>query len=88
MGKYTEKKEVKEALRKAKELEKEHILTPKEEASAQKEAATLSEKLRKLLKPEWFIRDMHKKKTVKKAKKKIRKKAVTKTRKQTKKKKK
>ncbi|MBD3304243.1 hypothetical protein GF343_03790 [Candidatus Woesearchaeota archaeon] len=75
MGKYTEKKKVKEALKKAKELEKEHIMTPKQELGVQKEAATLSEKLQNLLKPAWFIKDVHKKKAVKKAKKKAKKKS-------------
>ena len=79
MGKYLKKKEVKEALKKAKELEKERILTPKEETGIQREAVSLSEKLKKLLRPEWFIKDIHKrpkKKAVKKksAKKKTKKK--------------
>ena len=76
MGKYTEKKEVKAALKKAKELEKERILTPKEEVGIQREAVSLSEKLQKLLKPAWFVKDVHKKKPTarKKAKKKVKKK--------------
>ncbi len=86
MGKYTEKKEVKKALKKAKELEKEHILTPKEEVGVQREAISLSEKLQKLLKPAWFVKDVHKRKAVKK--KKAAKKVKKKTRKKTKKKKK
>jgi len=85
MGKYMEKKEVKKALKKSKELEKEHILTPKEEVGIQKEAVSLSEQLQKLLKPAWFVKDVHKRKTVKK---KAVKKAKKKTRKKTKKKKK
>jgi hypothetical protein len=88
MGKYTEKKEVKEALKKAKELEKERIMTPKEEAGVQKEATSLSEKLQKLLRPAWFIKDVHKKKSVKPAKKKAVKKPLKKAKKKTKKKKK
>ena len=60
------KKKVREALEKARALEKEKILTPEEDLARQKEATSLSEKLRKLLKPAWFVSDIHKKKTTKK----------------------
>lgn len=63
MGKYLEKKEVKDALKKAREIEQQRIMTPEEEVAIQKEAVSLSEKLKKLLAPEWFVRGVAKKKT-------------------------
>ena len=86
-----EKKEVKKALKKAKEIEKEKILTPKEEAALQKETVSLSEKLKKLLAPEWFVGPAKKRLALRKTAKKAKKKAVKKkkqTRKSIKKKKK
>ncbi|MBW2973403.1 hypothetical protein KY346_03345 [Candidatus Woesearchaeota archaeon] len=82
MADYLQKKKVKKALEKARELEKEHVLTPKEEIELQKEAVSLSEKLKKLLKPAWFVSPP--KRRAKAVKKKVKKK----TRKKAKKKKK
>lgn len=59
MGRYLEKKEVKDALKKSKEIEKERIFTPAEEVEIQKEAVSFAEKLRRLLAPAWFIKDVH-----------------------------
>jgi len=87
MGSYLEREKVKKAIKKAKQLEKDRILTPKQELKIQKEMASFSEKLQNLLKPAWFVKDVHKKRSSKKAKK-TRKKAVKKSSKQTKKKKK
>jgi len=78
MSSYLQKKKVKEALKKAKELEKKKIMTPEQEAELQKNAVSLSEKLRKLLAPEWFVKDVHKKRKVKKAVKKAKKKKARK----------
>ena len=76
------KKKVREALEKARKMEKEKIPTPEEDLARQKEAASLSDKLRKLLKPAWFVSDVHKKKTAKKTvKKKAKKKKVKKKKK-------
>ena len=86
MGSYFEKKKVKEALKKAKELEKKKIMTPEQEAELQKSAVSFSERLRKLLAPEWFVKDVHKKRKAKKKKaKKARKKVKKKTKKARKK---
>lgn len=85
MGSYLEKKKVKEALKKAKELEKKKIMTPEQEAELQKSAVSLSEKLQKLLAPEWFVKDVHKKRKVKKVKKKKSKKPGKRAKKKTKK---
>lgn len=61
MGSYLEKKEVKKALEEAKRLEKEPepILSREKEAEIQKEMVSLSEKLKSLLKPAWFVKDAH-----------------------------
>jgi hypothetical protein len=89
MEDYMKKKKVREALEKARALEKEKIPTPEEDLKRQKEATSLSEKLRKLLQPAWFVSDVHKKKTTKKTlKKKAKKKKVKKKKKAVKKKKK
>ena len=55
------KKVVKEAMKKAKEIEK--IPTPSREEVLELYKAGLksAEKLNKLLKPQWFISDVHKK---------------------------
>lgn len=85
MASYFEKKKVKKALEKAKELEKKKLLTPKEEVELQHEAVSFSEKLRKLLKPAWFVKDTgdtcEKKLKIKKIKKS--KKSVKKTKKKS-----
>ena len=85
MANYFEKKRVKEALEKAKELEKKKLLTPKEEVELQQEAVSFSEKLKKLLKPAWFVSDVHKKRPAVRTAKKVKKKAQKKTKKKTKK---
>jgi len=51
------KKEVRKALVKAKELEKIPTPTKEEIVSIYKEGMNEAEKLRKLLKPEWFVKD-------------------------------
>ena len=55
------KKEVRKAMEKAKELEKTPVPTKEEIVKVYKEGLEEAEKLRKLLKPQWFIRDEHKK---------------------------
>ena len=51
------KKEVRKALVRAKELEKIPTPTKEEIVSIYKEGMNEAEKLRKLLKPEWFVKD-------------------------------
>ncbi len=51
------KKEVRKALVKAKELEKIPTPTKEEIIGIYKEGMGEAEKLRKLLKPEWFVKD-------------------------------
>jgi len=53
------KKTVKEALKKAKELEKKPVPTKAEVLSIYKEGITSAQKLNKLLKPAWFVSDKH-----------------------------
>ncbi len=73
MGRFLERKEVKKALAEAKRLEKEKPLSRKEEVALYKEGIQFSEKLKHLLKPSWFVKDVHAKKA-KKAKKAVKKK--------------
>ena len=54
------KKTVKEALKKAKELEKKPVPTKQEIISIYKDGITQAQKLGKLLKPAWFVSDEHK----------------------------
>lgn len=63
-------KKVKEALKKAKELEKKEPMTKEELVTAYKEGVSLSEKMRNLLVPSWFVKDIHQKPAVKPVKKK------------------
>ncbi|VVB81542.1 Uncharacterised protein [uncultured archaeon] len=51
------KKEVRKAMVKAKEIEKIPVPTKEEIVSVYKEGMEEAEKLRKLLKPQWFVRD-------------------------------
>jgi len=51
------KKEIRQAMVKAKELEKIPSLTKEEIVAVYKEGLEEAEKLRKLLKPQWFIHD-------------------------------
>ncbi len=62
MARYAEKKEVKKALEQAKILEKEPepIPTREKEVELVKDTVSLAEKLKSLLKPEWFVKDVHK----------------------------
>jgi len=77
------KKEVMAAMKRAKELEKIPVPTDKEIVAIYKDGLKEAEKLRKLLKPHWFIADTDKakkKKTKRKtAKKKSKKKAKKKS---------
>ncbi|MBI4016304.1 MAG: hypothetical protein HY363_01260 [Candidatus Aenigmarchaeota archaeon] len=52
-----DRKELKEALRKAKELEKEPITSNEELVKLYQENMERSEELKKLLKKEWFVHD-------------------------------
>ena len=89
MAGYTEKKEIKKALAEAKRLAKEPepVPTREKEAELYKEMMALSEKLKEMLKPAWFVKDVHKKakentaKKKKKAKKKSKKKKASKKKK-------
>lgn len=54
------KKAVKEALKKAKELEKKPVPTKEQILAVYKEGITNAQKLGKLLKPAWFVSDEHK----------------------------
>lgn len=56
------KKEVRKAMEKAKELEKVPVPTKEEITATYKEGMEEAEKLRKLLKPQWFVKEQHKKK--------------------------
>jgi len=86
------KKEVRNALQRAKELARKPVPTREEIVAVYKDGLEEAEKLRKLLKPEWFMNDVckptkkTKKKTTKKKISKKPKKTVKKTTKKTKKK--
>jgi len=56
------KKEVRNAMERAKELEKIPVPTTEEIVAIYKEGMEEAEKLRKLLKPQWFVGETHKKK--------------------------
>ena len=56
--------EEQKALMKAKELEKEHISTRKEELEEMGEFAEEAETVRKLLKPIWYLKESKKKKKI------------------------
>ena len=56
------KKEVRKAMEKARELEKIPVPTKEEIVAIYKDGLEEAEKLRKLLKPQWFVKDEHKKK--------------------------
>ncbi len=64
------KKEVQKALAKAHEIEKVPVPTRQEIVKIYKEGMEEAEKLRKLLKPEWFIKDTDAKKRMSKTKRK------------------
>ena len=51
------KKDVRKAMEKAKELEKIPVPTKEEIVAIYKDGLEEAEKLRKMLKPQWFIRD-------------------------------
>ena len=53
------RKEVRKAMEKAKELEKIPVPSKEEIVAVYKEGLEEAEKLRKLLKPSWFIGDEH-----------------------------
>ncbi len=72
MGHVLKKKKVKEALKKAKELEAHQPMPREQVVQIYKEGISFGEKLRKFLKPAWFVSDIHSKK---KAKKKVKKKS-------------
>jgi hypothetical protein len=55
------KKDVRKAMEKAKELEKLPAPTKEEIVAIYKEGIAEAEKLRKMLKPQWFVGDVHKK---------------------------
>jgi len=60
------KKKVKNALARAKELEQ-HKLLPKEKVvEIYKEGISFGEKLKNLLAPAWFVKDVHKREVKKK----------------------
>ena len=64
---WSEKKKVKDALAKAKEVEKHEILPQEKVVDIYKEGISFGEKLKNFLKPSWFVKDVHRK-TVKKKK--------------------
>jgi len=64
---WSEKKKVKDALAKAKEIEKHEILPQEKVVDIYKEGISFGEKLKNFLKPSWFVKDVHRK-TVKKKK--------------------
>ncbi len=53
------KKEVRKAMEKAKELEKTPLPTREEIVKTYKDGLKEAEKLRKLLKPQWFVKETH-----------------------------
>ena len=61
---------VDDALKKAKDLEKQHVPSREEIVSVYKEGLEEAEKLKKLLKPTWFVRDTDAKTTVSPSRKK------------------
>ena len=67
-------RKVKQALKRARELERKEPMTKQELVSTYKEGISLSEKLRNFLKPAWFVKDSNGKKTRKKTQKKNKKK--------------
>lgn len=64
---WSEKKKVKEALARAKEIEQHEVLPQEKVVDIYKEGISFGEKLKAFLKPSWFVKDVHKK-TVKKKK--------------------
>lgn len=66
MPKEVKDKLVRKALAKAKELEAEPIPSQEELVELYKKNIEEAERLRKLLKPSWFIRDIHVEKKAKK----------------------
>ncbi len=64
------KKEVRKAMEKAKQLEKIPVPSKEEIVTIYKEGLEEAEKLRKLLKPQWFVRDTDVKKSVSPSRKK------------------
>lgn len=82
MAGFFKKRGTEKALEEAKLLEKEPepIPTRQDEAELVEDTVSLSEKLKKLLKPEWFVKDVHrpceKCKKAKPARKRIRAKPV------------
>lgn len=61
MAGFFKRKEAEKALEEAKLLEKEPepVPTRKDEAELAKEGVSLSERLKRFLKPEWFVKDVH-----------------------------
>ncbi|MBD3319429.1 hypothetical protein GF342_05995 [Candidatus Woesearchaeota archaeon] len=55
-------KNIRRAMKKAHDLEKHKLLDKKEVVSVYKEGISLSEKLKKLLRPSWFVKDLDSKK--------------------------
>jgi hypothetical protein len=68
MGKVMQKKKVQDALKRARELEKHTPLSREEVVKIYKEGISFGETLKKLLKPSWFVKDVHRKKVKKKKK--------------------
>jgi len=64
------KKEVRKALVRAKEIEKIPVPTKQEIVKIYKQGLEEAEKLRKLLKPQWFVKDTDVKKTASPSRKK------------------
>ena len=87
MAGFFKKRGTEKALEEAKILEKEPepIPTRQDEAELLKDTVSLSEKLKRLLKPEWFVKDVHrpceKCKKAKPAKKRVRAKPASKKKK-------
>lgn len=63
---WSEQKKVKEALAKAKEIEKHEILPKEKVVDIYKEGISFGETLKKILKPSWFVKDVHKKRVKRK----------------------
>ena len=64
------KKDVRKAMEKAKELEKVPVPSKEEIVAIYKEGLEEAEKLRKLLKPQWFVGAVHAKKSASSSRKK------------------
>lgn len=68
MLKKKKEEEIEQALQKAKEVEQHELLPTEQVVKIYKESLASLEKFKKMLTKDWFIKDVHKKKSLKKQK--------------------